>query len=123
MVSFLEFKSNKRFGVKSATICNALDIFLIIFIEIPPCSIKLKNKEIRKTILKFEQFVAGPLPNAYATKTNPLDCGLKHLIGKHTIGGMTPHFIRKFNRFIHQSLVKKQFGDSCQNIWLQRSTL
>jgi len=48
---------------------------------------------------------------------------LKHLIRKHTIGGMTPHFIRKFNRFVHQSLVKKQFGVSCQNIWLQRPTL
>lgn len=47
---------------------------------------------------------------------------LKHLIRKHTIGGMTPRFIRKFNQFFHQTLVKKQFGDSCQNIWLQRST-
>jgi c-di-GMP-binding flagellar brake protein YcgR len=47
---------------------------------------------------------------------------LKHFIRKHTIGGMTPQFIRKFNQFFHQALGKKQFKDSCQNIWLHRPT-
>ena len=48
---------------------------------------------------------------------------LKHLIRKHTQGGITPQFIRKFNQYFHQVLLKNQFGDSCQNIWLHRSAL
>lgn len=48
---------------------------------------------------------------------------LKHFIRKHTIGGKTPQFYRKVNQFLHQALGKKQFENSCQNIWLQRSTL
>jgi hypothetical protein len=47
---------------------------------------------------------------------------LKHLIRKHTIGGMTPQFIRNFNQFFHHTLGKKPFGDSCHSILLHRPT-
>jgi len=45
---------------------------------------------------------------------------MKHLIHKHGTGGITPKFISKFNHFFLQALGKKQFGDSCQNIWFHR---
>jgi hypothetical protein len=48
---------------------------------------------------------------------------LKHFIHKYTVGGKTPQFIQKFNQFLHQVWGKKQFSDSCQNIWLHRPTL
>jgi hypothetical protein len=47
---------------------------------------------------------------------------LKHFIHQHTIGGMTPQIIRKFEHILHQFLGRKQFGNSCQNIWLHRPT-
>lgn len=48
---------------------------------------------------------------------------LKHFIRSYTIGGMTPKIIRKFSQILQQFKGKKDFGDSCQNIWLQRPTL
>ena len=48
---------------------------------------------------------------------------LSNFIRKHTIGGKTPQFLRKFNQFFQQSIGKKQFGESCQNLWLHRRTL
>lgn len=47
---------------------------------------------------------------------------LLNFIRKHTIGGKTPQFVRKFNQFCHQVLGRRQFGTSCQNFWLQRPT-
>jgi hypothetical protein len=48
---------------------------------------------------------------------------LKYFIRHHTRGGMTPKFIRMFNQHLHQILGKKDFGNSCQNAWLQRLSL
>jgi hypothetical protein len=48
---------------------------------------------------------------------------LKHFIRNYTIGGLTPKIIRKFSQILQQFMGKKDFEDSCQNIWLQRPTL
>ena len=48
---------------------------------------------------------------------------LKYFIRHHTRGGMTPKFIRKLNAHLHQITGKRDFGDSCQNVWLQRPSL
>ena len=48
---------------------------------------------------------------------------LKYFIRKHTRGGMTPKFIRKFNQHFHQITGKKDFTSSCQTVWLQRPSL
>ena len=48
---------------------------------------------------------------------------LKYFIRNHTRGGMTPKFIRKFNRHFHQITGKKDFTSSCQTAWLQRPSL
>jgi len=48
---------------------------------------------------------------------------LKSFIRKHTTGGMTPQFIRKFNQHLHQFLETKDYGAACRNISLQRPSL
>ena len=45
---------------------------------------------------------------------------LKQFIRRHTMGGMTPKFIRKFNRQLHYIIGKQNSGDTCQNLWLRR---
>ena len=42
---------------------------------------------------------------------------LNQFIRKHTYGGKTPQFVRKFNQYFHQTFGKKQFQNSCQTIW------
>ena len=48
---------------------------------------------------------------------------LKHFIRKHTRGGMTPNFIRKFNWHFQQITGKRDFTSSCQTACLQRPSL
>ena len=48
---------------------------------------------------------------------------LKYFIRNHTMGGMTPKFIRKFNQHFHKFLDKKDYGAACRNISLQRPSL
>lgn len=48
---------------------------------------------------------------------------LKSFIRKYTTGGMTPKFIRKLNRHLHQFLYKKDYGAACRNISLQNPSL
>ena len=48
---------------------------------------------------------------------------LKFFIRKHTRGGMTPKFIRKFKHHFHEIIGKRDFANSCQTAWLQRPSL
>jgi hypothetical protein len=45
---------------------------------------------------------------------------LKHFIRNHTRGGMAPKFMHKFNQHLHQFIGKKDLGDACRNLWLQK---
>ena len=45
---------------------------------------------------------------------------LKYFIRNHTRGGMAPKWLQKFNQHAHQFFGKKNFGNACRNLWLQR---
>ena len=45
---------------------------------------------------------------------------LRYFIRNHTRGGMTPKFMHKFNQQLLQLIGKKNFGDACRSLWLQR---
>ena len=61
-----------------------------------------------------------PFQNIYGLKFIDLmpnqQSRLKFFIRNHTIGGMTPNFVRKFNQHFHQFLDKKDYGATCRNI-------
>ena len=69
----------------------------------------------------------GSFPNIYGVKFVDLmssqQVRLKYFIRNHTRGGMTPKFIRKFNQHFHQAIGKRDLASSCQNAWLQRTSL
>ena len=69
-----------------------------------------RNLNLRMATSLQNQFYGVKFLNLMPTQKNHL----KHFIHKYTIGGMTPHFIRKLNQFFHQTLGKKQFADSCK---------
>ena len=75
----------------------------------------------------FPRNDVGSFQNIYGVKFGDLMSSqqnqLKYFIRNHTRGGMTPKFIRKFNQHLHQIIGKKDFGNSCQNAWLQRPSL
>ncbi len=45
---------------------------------------------------------------------------IKYFIRNHTRDGMTPKWIQKLNQHLHHYIGKKNFGDACRNLWLQR---
>ena len=75
----------------------------------------------------FSGNAVGSFQNIYGLKFVDLmpsqQTRLKYFIRNHTRGGMTPKFIRKFNRHFHQITGKKDFVNSCQTAWLQRPSL
>ncbi|MBW2438580.1 MAG: PilZ domain-containing protein [Deltaproteobacteria bacterium] len=75
----------------------------------------------------FSGSAAGSFQNIYGVKFVDLMSSqqnrLKYFIRNHTRGGMTPKFIRKFNRHFHQIFGKRDFANSCQTAWLQRPSL
>jgi hypothetical protein len=75
----------------------------------------------------FSGNAVGSIQNIYGVKFVDLmpsqQTRLKYFIRNHTRGGMTPKFIRKFNRHFHQISGKKDFTSSCQTAWLQRPSL
>lgn len=77
-----------------------------------------RNLNLRMAPSLQNQFYGVKFLNLMPSQKNHL----KHFIHKYTIGGMTPDFIRKLNQFFRHTLGKKQFADSCQNIWLHRPT-
>ncbi len=48
---------------------------------------------------------------------------LKYFIRSHTRGGMTPKFFQKVSRHLHHFISKKDFGDACRNLRLQRPSI
>ena len=48
---------------------------------------------------------------------------LKNFIRNHTRGGKTPKLLHKLNQHLHQLIGKKDSGDACRNIWLQRPSI
>jgi hypothetical protein len=75
----------------------------------------------------FSQNAFGSIQNIYGVKFVDLMSSqqnrLRYFIRHHTRGGMTPKFIRKLNAHLQEITGKKDFGDSCQNAWLQRPSL
>ena len=75
----------------------------------------------------FSRNAVQPFQHIYGVKFVDLMTSqqnqLKFFIRKHTRGGMTPKFIRKFRQHFHEIIGKRNFANSCQTAWLQRPSL
>lgn len=76
-------------------------------------------------LAKYRNFsgnAVGSFQNIYGIKFVDLmssqQSRLKYFIRNHTRGGMTPKFIRMFNRHFHQIIGKRDFANSCQTALL-----
>lgn len=72
----------------------------------------------------FPQSAAGSFQHIYGVQFTDLMSSqrnqLKFFIRNHTRDGMTPKFIHKYKKHLHQIIGKKDFGAACRNLWLQR---
>jgi hypothetical protein len=95
-------------------------------ILIDDCSFYMDNLPYRllSKYRSLSQNGAGSFENIYGLKFLDLMSSqksqLKYFIRNHTVGGMTPQFIRKFNQRFHQFLDQKDYGAACRNISFQR---
>lgn len=73
---------------------------------------------------RFPQNAAGSFNHIYGIQFIDLMSSqrnrIKYFIRNHTRGGMTPKFMHKLNKHLHQFIGKKDLGDACRNLWLQR---
>jgi len=93
------------------------------------CSFYMDNLpyEFLPKFRNFPRNAVGSFQNIYGLKFADLmpsqQSQLKFFIRNHTIGGMTPKFIRKFNQHFHQFLDKRDYGAACRNISPQRPSV
>ena len=98
-------------------------------ILIEDCSFYMDNLgyELLPKFRSLSRSAGSPFQNIYGLKFVDLmpsqQSQLKYFIRNHTTGGLTPKFIRKFNRQFHQFLDKKDYGAACRNLNLQRPFL
>ncbi|MCK5418391.1 MAG: hypothetical protein KAI93_07795, partial [Desulfobacterales bacterium] len=98
-------------------------------ILIDDCSFYMDNLpyEFLPKFRNFPRNAVGSFQNIYGLKFADLmpsqQSQLKFFIRNHTIGGMTPKFIRKFNQHFHQFLDKRDYGAACRNISPQRPSV
>ncbi len=98
-------------------------------ILIDDCSFFMENLsyQLLPQYRNFSQNPVGSFQNVYGLKFMNLmpsqQARLKYFIRNHTRGGMTPKFMRKLNPLLSQFKSKKNFGDTCRNLWLQRPSM